>query len=751
MKNYNNLNITSLIILLSLNFNINAQKQYFDKNLKIESKEFDDQILKISEKHFNEFKTSDKLDSIENEIYSNYFKNDYNAILKNIDLYRSTLSKKEWVVNYFFLVEIFAKFKLLKYKKNINEEKSIEIVIDETFKNLKDANLVKLHNSKFKTQKLKEDLNNYVSKIKNDSISNIEFTYLLNYYIKFKTGLQIGNYVDKTYQSILENKFSIITKDVKLRNNVELTATIVRKKSNNNKLPVILINNIYAGNYDTIVAKKAAIHDYIGVVFNTRGKRNNQDTNNPFEHESEDIYEIIDWISKQEWCNGKVGMIGGSYLGFSQWAALKKLHPALKTIVPQVSVGIGTIDFPMNNKIFMTYSLRWLNYVTNNNLTDEVDFGDYIKWNNVKESWFKNGNKFRDLDSISGKKNSVFQKWLDHPSYDEFWQKMVPFQKEFSNIDIPILTTTGYYDADQRGALYYLKEHYKYFKNPEHYLIIGPYDHSTAQSETDNILYGYTLDEVARINITELSYEWFDYILKNKKKPQILKNKINFQIMDTNEWKHVENMEKTSNSKLKFYLTNINKNESVFNKPKELKSIKQSLDFKNRKIDYHYYKTENDSMYISKNTLVFESEPLEEDLIVSGSFEGNINVIINKKDFDFKVLMMEVRQKKGFFNLADFLGRASYLNENLNRNLITPFEKVSLPINNYQSMFVSKKLKKGSKIILFVNVNFDKNYEINYGTGKNVSEESILDANEPLEIEWFNDSYIEIPILIDTK
>ena len=43
-------------------------------------------------------------------------------------------------------------------------------------------------------------------------------------------------------------------------------------------------------------------------------------------------------------------MIGGSYLGFSQWAATKKLHPALKTIIPQAPVGIG-IDYPMSGNV----------------------------------------------------------------------------------------------------------------------------------------------------------------------------------------------------------------------------------------------------------------------------------------------------------------------------------------------------------------------------------------------------------------
>jgi putative CocE/NonD family hydrolase len=105
----------------------------------------------------------------------------------------------------------------------------------------------------------------------------------------------------------------------------------------------------------------------VGAVVNTRGKRNSNDENNPFEHESQDLYEVIDWVSKQPWSNGKVGMIGGSYVGFSQWAAVKNLHPALKTIVPQVSVGIG-IDYPAQNNVFMSYMLQWIQYVTNNKL-----------------------------------------------------------------------------------------------------------------------------------------------------------------------------------------------------------------------------------------------------------------------------------------------------------------------------------------------------------------------------------------------
>lgn len=51
-------------------------------------------------------------------------------------------------------------------------------------------------------------------------------------------------------------------------------------------------------------------------------------------------------------------MYGGSYTGFSQWATVKKIHPALKTIVPQVAVMPG-FDTPMENNVQLNLSLYW--------------------------------------------------------------------------------------------------------------------------------------------------------------------------------------------------------------------------------------------------------------------------------------------------------------------------------------------------------------------------------------------------------
>ena len=166
--------------------------------------------------------------------------------------------------------------------------------------------------------------------------------------------------------------------------------------------------NIYAG-YDFDDCKEAINNGYIGVVANTRGKRLSPDSIEPMEHDAHDAYYIIDWISKQPWCNGKVGMYGGSYLGFAQWASVKYLHPALKTILPQVPVGAG-IDFPMQNGIFLSYTLRWLHYVMDTKLTDYNGFRNARKWDSLFGNWFKKGSSFRSLDSLEGRPNYIFQR-----------------------------------------------------------------------------------------------------------------------------------------------------------------------------------------------------------------------------------------------------------------------------------------------------------------------------------------------------
>ncbi|WP_288441581.1 CocE/NonD family hydrolase [uncultured Chryseobacterium sp.] len=740
-----------LLALIFVNL-LQAQKFYFPKTAVNDSVILEKQIPGLAQQvipllQSAKYKPENTVDLMDNLFRLQLVAHDYKNSLASLFENRKLFADHNMGDYRYIGFELYALAKMEQEENNTSFSNALQKVFNQKYESLPEKLIPRLelalNGDVNASRKL---LKNLLDKQKDkDSIDYKTALALCKNYLNYKTYSSIKPQVMQLLASKDKERFIIETKDLKINGNT-LSVTIVRRKENTSPLPVILTNNIYAGPIDGFFGKRAATYNYVGVVVNTRGKRNSNDVNNPFEHESQDIYEVIDWVSKQPWCNGKVGMIGGSYLGFSQWAAVKKLHPALKTIVPQVAVGIG-IDYPAQNNIFMSYMLQWIQYVTNNKFTDEADFANAVKWDSIYTKWYKSGKAFRSLDTISGKPSKIFQRWLDHPGYDGYWQKMVPYKEDFSKINIPILTTTGYYDDDQIGALYYFKQHHLYNKNANHYLVIGPYNHGGAQSFGFTYVNGNPIDPVARISIDDLAFSWFDYILKGGKKPEILKDRINFQVMNTNTWKHVAHLDKMHNSSLKFYLQDKKNTSSVFNKPETKNFTTQIVDLKNRDQKDTYYKVSKKDSIKMTNSVAFESEVLDKDISMSGNLSGVFNVSINKRDFDTDTSLYQIQPDGKSSLLSTHIVRASYAKNNEKRQLLEPNKMEQIPINN--SYFMSKKIEKGSKLLLLVGVNKSPNWQINYGSGKDVSDETVKDSGKPMEIKWYNDSYVEIPVYKD--
>ncbi|MEA9414729.1 CocE/NonD family hydrolase [Flavobacterium sp. PL02] len=538
---------------------------------------------------------------------------------------------------------------------------------------------------------------------------------------------------------------------IKTRDGALISAIVVRKKGITTPQPVILQFTIYVRDRDIKGLKEAADNGYVGVMAYSRGKRLSPDEIFPYEHDGKDAYDVIDWTSKQSWCNGKIGMFGGSYNGFTQWASAKKLHPALKTIVPYVANRPG-MGLPMENSVFINPNYEWAFYVTNNKTLDTVVGDDRKRFRTMQDKWWNSGTAYRKIDSIDGTPNKYLQKWLLHPGYDKYWQDMVPYKDEFAQINIPILSIDGYYNDSQISSLYYLREQVKYNKNAEHYLVIGPYGHFGAQKGGDPTINDYKVDPIAIFNTKKLTYEWFNYILKGGPKPAVLKDKINYEVMGANEWRHAPSLEKMSNGFLKLYLTNTkSKDKYLLSDKKPAKSgfLPQKVDFANREISNNDYypdpiiRKELDTI----NGYFFISEPLDKPILVNGAFEGEIKALINKKDMDLGVVLYELMPNGEYFHLSYFLGRASYAKDITTRNLLVPNKIESIPFTN--TRLVSKQLSKGSRLVVVINVNKNAFAQLNYGTGKDVSDETIKDAKEPLKIKWYNDSFVKIPIWKD--
>ncbi|GAB0156428.1 hypothetical protein CHRYSEOSP005_16930 [Chryseobacterium sp. Alg-005] len=736
----------TIVTLFFINL-FSAQKFFWPKVAISDSAALEKNISSIASKISENYKKPKRLDSLERSFKFDILAGNYKKSIATIQAYREAFADKNSAATKFINYELYAMAKDIEKNEKTDFSKALHKAFDIKYAALPDKYSFRIadvfaENTLTRKDKFKKTLES----LKSDSINIASATGLGFSYLDYKTTLGIQQRVKSLLAEKEKEKYMVETRDFKTRKGGMVSITVTRGRNNKQPLPAILTNNIYAGNYDGALGKRAVAYDYVGVVVNIRGKRTSTDEIEPFEHEADDLYDVIDWVSKQSWCNGKVGMIGGSYLGFSQWAATKKMHPALKTVVPQVAVGIG-IDYPMTNNVFMSYMLQWISYVTTNNLTDEDGFRNYKKWDSVNTAWYKSGKSFRTLDAFEGKKNKIFQRWLDHPGYDKFWKSMVPYKKEFRKINIPVLTTTGFYDADQLGALYYFKEYHKYHHNPNHYMIIGPYDHGGAQSYATNVLRGYTVDQAARINISDLAFSWFDYVMKNGKKPELLKDKVNVQIMDTNEWKHFPSLEASHNNTLKLYFTKTSDSTQLLSKEKPVKTdfIKQIIDFKDRNNKKVYYKYSKSDSLMANNVVIYQTPVLDKDIILNGAFTAKLKAEINKKDMDIIMSLIQIQPDNEAFYLSDYLGRASYTKNREKRHLLKPGKIEAISINN--STFVGKKIPKGSRLIVLLGINKTPEYQINYGSGKDVSDETIADAKEPLEIKWFTDSYIELPII----
>jgi putative CocE/NonD family hydrolase len=522
------------------------------------------------------------------------------------------------------------------------------------------------------------------------------------------------------------------------------------------RLPALLNFTIYA-NPKTLLdeARRTASNGYAGVEGLTRGKGCSPDKPVPYEHDGSDAAAVIDWISRQEWSDGRVGMYGGSYEGFTQWAAAKHRPKALKALMPSVTAAPG-IDVPMEGNIFQSFVYYWPFYTTNNKTLDDGPYNDRQRWWRMNREWYVKGPAYRSLDKIDGTPNPFFDRWLGHPSYDSYWQGMIPYKKEFARIDIPVLTTTGYYDDAQIGALYYFSQHHEYLSKAEHYLVIGPYDHIRGQRGTFSrlgnpltVLRGYETDPVAQIDIGELRYQWFDFVFKGGPKPALLKDKVNYEVMGANVWKHAPSLAAMGNRTLRFHLSAARAGDAY-----RLSARKPSGDaFVPLKVDLAD-RTDIDREFpgggiVGKDLnrwggVAFVSDPFLEPAELSGLFSGRLDFITNKKDMDFAVELYELTAKGEYVELSYYLARASHVRDRGHRQLLTPGRRQQL---DFQSgRLTSRQLQAGSRLVVVLKIIKSPGAQINYGTGKDVSDETIADGKEPLSLQWFGGSFIEVPV-----
>jgi uncharacterized protein len=549
---------------------------------------------------------------------------------------------------------------------------------------------------------------------------------------------------------------------IPMRDGVHLNATIYQPHQQKEAVPVVFTFTPYIGDSYTDRAMYFAAHGYVYALVDVRGRGNSEGDFEPFANEGRDGYDVTEWLAKQAYCNGKVAMWGGSYAGFDQWTVAKEFPAHLATIVPAAAAHPG-VDFPFQYNIFYPYDMQWLTF-TSGHTGNTSTFGNDTFWNAKSREMYHAHSAFDEYDKLIGNPSPIFQKWLQHPTPDAYYDAMVPSPEQYKKMSLPILTITGHYDGDQPGAFTFYKRHMQYGSEEDkakHYLIIGPWDHAGTRTPKRE-MGGLKFAEASALDLNKLHNEWYDWTMKSGGKPAFLKKRVAYYVMGAEQWKYADTLESISNGTLTFYLASPGGTPDVFHSGSLLatKSGTSGSDawtydpLDNRPGDAEpienpsYLTNQSGVVNLFGEGVVYHSEPFAAATELSGFVKLTVWLTMDVPDTDLSAKLYEILSEGSSIALTSATMRARYRDSLREARPVPAGKTEKYVFDNFT--FFSRQVAKGSRLRLVIHSVNTPSTEKNYNSGGVLSKETGKDARTA-HIQLLHDaehaSTLELPIV----
>jgi putative CocE/NonD family hydrolase len=526
---------------------------------------------------------------------------------------------------------------------------------------------------------------------------------------------------------------------VPLRDGVKLHGIVYFPAGPRTPRPVVLAMTPYMIDRYHTYAIRIAKRGYVVALVDVRGRGGSEGHFMPFEQEAKDGYDTVEWLAKQPWSNGKIGMIGGSYGGFNQWSIAKEFPPHLVTITPTASAHMG-IDFPMLGGIKYNYLMSWLTFTSGGNAGANL-FGDAKFWNGKYRSAYTSHTPYARLDSVVGNATTNFQRFIGHPDYDQFWKDMSPSPEQLARLRIPIFTRTGMYDGDQVGAMEHYRNHMKHGTaeaKAKHYLMIGPWDHAGTRVP-QKTFGGLSFGDASIVAMEELEADWFDWTMGNGPRPKQLPRRVAYYVTGAEEWKYADNLEEIGRNPTKYYLSSGgNGARSVFEsgslgtmEPRPSAPDEWTYDPLDTKPGLMEpadadYTSQFDAMNLNGGGLVYHTQPFAQATEISGFPMLSLWLTLDVPDSDIQVGIFEITPDGKSILLDDAMLRLRYRDSRSEPRLLTPGQPTQVNLDRFR--FMSRRVGAGSRIRLVISSINSIQWEKNYNSGGVVAKESAKDA-----------------------
>ena len=286
------------------------------------------------------------------------------------------------------------------------------------------------------------------------------------------------------------------------------------------RLPVLLQRTPYDKSKTQVNAEYLARHGYVVAVQDTRGRYRSEGKFLKVQPiDATDGYDTIEWLAKQPYANGSVGMWGTSFAAHMEAGAAQLHPPSLKTIV--VNMGGMSNAWDHGVRYRGTYEMgRQLTWAWSQLAADapNASVKKLLTEKEKVEDWYNVQPMRRGLNPLSvvPEYEGWYLDFYQHADYDAFWKDpMMNWSEHYAQTsDIPMLQIGGWYDIFLAGTFENYVGLSKLKTSPQR-LLVGPWVH-----HGDTLSYAGDVDFGAAAAIPDFDGDfhlrWFDHYLKGQ-------------------------------------------------------------------------------------------------------------------------------------------------------------------------------------------------------------------------------------------
>ena len=557
-----------------------------------------------------------------------------------------------------------------------------------------------------------------------------------------------------------------------MRDGIRLSTDIYRPKGNG-KYPIVFSRTPY--NFNTWVdgkmttrtledAYQAVSRGYVYVVQNERGRFFSEGEWDILGTPITDGYDALEWMSKQAWSNGKVGLIGCSSTAEWQMAVASQNHPALAAMVAQgFGAGVGRVGKFMEQGNWYRGGAQqmlftsWLYGTQHDKMAPKLPVGVEQKDLQRIQKFYDMGPEMPRIDWAQGLKHlpvqdiiknvqgadGIYEKMIVRKPNDPAWFKGGLYHDNMP-MEVPAYWFVSWYDVSSAPNIALFNHVRNAAKSKSvadnQYLIIAPVLHCSYKRATENTIVGERSVGDARLNYDDLTWGWFDMLLKGQENDfKATQPRVRYYTMGSNKWQQAQSFPLPNTEVKNFFLSSAGK-ANTRNGDGALVALPPTKD----NPDAFTYDPMNpvgsyggnvcctgnavqggsfdqSQMELRNDILVYTSDSLTEGVEITGFIESTLFVSSTGPDTDVTIKLIDVYPDGKAYNLDETIQRLRY-REGYDKEVF--MEKNKVYKVDLTPMVTSNYFAPGHKIRIEVSSSNFPRFERNMNTGGNNYDES---------------------------